>query len=268
MHSALYRGQLRHRRIAPRAHEFSYPLFMMYLDLGELDRVFARRWFWSAKRPALAWFKRADYLGDPKVSLDEAVRDRVATETGIRPTGPIRMLTHLRFFGFNFNPVTFYYCFERNGGKVETIVAEITNTPWKERHAYVLAPSMNISSGASHRFKFKKSFHVSPFMDMHHEYDWRFSTPGEQLSVHMENLSEGRKAFDATLGLERTELSAASLAKALMAFPSMPMRVVIGIYWQALRLWLKRIPFHSHPNTHRTSTEAASGASPRQELSP
>ena len=138
MQSCLYLGSLRHRRHAPRPHAFRYRVFMTYLDLGELDEVFRGRWLWSTRRPALAWMRRADYLGDPAVPLDEAVRERVARETGERPRGPIRLLTHLRMLGACFNPVSFYYCFDQAGERVETIVAEITNTPWNERHAYVL----------------------------------------------------------------------------------------------------------------------------------
>ena len=280
MHSALYLGQLRHRRFAPRAHEFSYKLFMMYVDLAELDIVFRKRWFWSAKRPALAWLRRADYLrdvgGDASMPLDEAVRDRVQFETGSRPKGPIRMLTHLRYFGIGFNPVTFYYCFDRDDTRVETIVAEITNTPWKERHAYVLPVSIpspgrrgRVGEGASEatrcphpnppplaqgreqnlRFLFNKSFHVSPFMAMQMEYDWRLSSPSQRLTVHMQNMQNGAKLFDATLDLQRREITGASLASALVAFPLMTAQVVFAIYWQALRLWLKRIPVHSHPNS-------------------
>jgi uncharacterized protein len=248
MHSALYTGVLRHRRFAPRGHEFSYRLFMVYVDLAELQQVFRGRWLWSAAHPAIAWLRRGDYLGDPAIPLDTAVRDRVAAEIGTRPTGPIRVLTHLRYCGFAFNPVTFYYCYDREDRRVQHIVAEITNTPWNERHAYVL-PDVGDAPVLRHRLA--KQFHVSPFMPMNLSYDWRFSQPGERLSVHMQDLEEDRKIFDATLTLERREISSASLAIALIAFPFMTLRVVGAIYWQALRLWLKRIPFHSHPErTH------------------
>jgi len=253
MHSALYTGLLRHRRFAPREHEFSYRLFMVYVDLAELEEVFRGRWLWSAARPAVAWLRRRDYLGDPAVSLDTAVRDRVAAKTGVRPEGPIRMLTHLRYFGIGFNPVTFYYCFDREDRRVQSIVAEITNTPWNERHAYVLP---DLGPAAVLRYRLGKEFHVSPFMPMDLRYDWRFSQPGERLSVHMEDLHDERKIFDATLTLERREISGAALATALIAFPFMTARVVAAIYWQALRLWLKRIPFHSHPpRTHDPNSD-------------
>lgn len=253
MHSALYSGLLRHRRFAPRGHEFSYRLFMVYVDLAELQEVFRGRWLWSAARPAVAWLRRRDYLGDPSVSLDTAVRDRVAAETGKRPEGPIRMLTHLRYFGIGFNPVTFYYCFDRADRRVQFIVAEITNTPWNERHAYVLP---DVGPAPILRYRLDKQFHVSPFMPMELSYDWRFSQPGARLSVHMEDLQEDRKIFDATLTLQRREISGATLASALIAFPFMTARVVGAIYWQALRLWLKRIPFHSHPQrTHDNASD-------------
>lgn len=247
MHSALYTGSLRHRRFAPREHEFSYRLFMMYVDLAELNDVFHGRWLWSTARPAVAWLRRRDYLGDPSLPIDRAVRERVAMHTGIRPVGPIRMLTHLRYFGVSFNPVTFYYCYDATGTEVELVVAEITNTPWSERHVYVLSDTVRESHARLLRYRFGKDFHVSPFMPMDLTYDWRFSRPGERLTVHMENFDGGGKLFDATLDLRRRAITPAALAAALLRFPCMSASVVGAIYWQALRLWLKRIPFHSHP---------------------
>jgi len=242
MNSCLYVGSLRHRRLAPRPHAFRYDLFMAYLDLAELDEVFRGRWLWSARRPALAWFNRADYLGDAALPLDEAVRERVWRETGTRPRGPIRLLTHLRMFGHCFNPVSFYYCFDARGERVETVVAEITNTPWKERHAYVLPVR-----GGEMRFRFGKSFHVSPFMPMAQQYDWRFGAPGPRLAVHMENHDERGKVFDATLALERREIGSAALAGALVRHPFLTLQVLGAIHWQALWLWAKRVPVHAHP---------------------
>src|SRR5205085_11847647 len=162
---------------------FSYRLCMVYVDLAELDEIFRRRWLWSVRRPALAWLRRADFIGDATQSIDSAVRERVAEQTGVRPAGPIRMLAHLRYFGVGFNPVTFYYCFDADDTHVESIVAEITNTPWNERHAYVLANAEQEGGARTLRYRFSKSFHVSPFMPMEMDYDWRFGAPGKSLAV-------------------------------------------------------------------------------------
>jgi DUF1365 family protein len=247
MKSSLYSGWVRHRRCVPSEHSFQYRLFMMYLDLAELPQLFDRYWLWSARRWAPAWFRRADYHGDATRPLDEAVRDLVHERTGTRPLGPIRLLTHLRYFGYCFNPVSFYYCFDREDREVETIIAEITNTPWHERHAYVLPVSQAEPEGSSWRFRFAKQFHISPFLPMDMAYDWRLSPPADHLQVHMQNWRDERAAFTATLNLTRRELSGAALARALLAFPLMTGQVTAAIYWQALRLALKRTPFFSHP---------------------
>jgi DUF1365 family protein len=233
--------------MAPVGHEFSYRMFMLYLDLAELPQVFERRWLWSASRPALARFRREDHFGDPAVPLADAVRDLVAKETGRRPDGPIRLLTHLRYFGHVFNPVSFYYCFDEDDSQVETIVAEVTNTPWGERHCYVLPQSMNAGKNGHGRYFPEKVMHVSPFMQMDIDYDWRFNEPGDALTVHMENAREGRKIFDATLVLDREDITGKSLARALAGYPLMTVKVVAAIYWQALKLWLKGAPVHDHP---------------------
>lgn len=249
MHSAIFTGHVRHRRFTPVEHGFDYRLFMMYLDLAEIDRVFAKRWFWSASKPALARFRRRHHLGHPETSLEQSVRDLVREATGSEPDGPIRLLTHLQYFGYCFNPVSFYYCFNRQDTALETIVAEVNNTPWGECHCYVLGPEMDLGKAGTRRYKPLKRMHVSPFMPMDVDYDWRFSQPGERLNVHMENYREGEKIFDATMRLERAEITTASLARSLCFYPFMTLKIIIAIHWQALRLWLKGSPVFDHPGT-------------------
>jgi DUF1365 family protein len=232
---------------------------MLYLDLAELPQLFDGVPFWSARRRALAWFKRSDYLGPPEVDLDTAVRDLVQIRTGNRPAGPIRLLTHLRYFGYSMNPVSFYYCFDASGERVETIVAEITNTPWAERHQYVL----RCGAGARvNRFDFAKDFHVSPFMPMDMRYRWSFNDPMGRLYVHMQNFRQGKAVFDATLALHREPLSTGALLRALAQFPLMTLKVIGAIYWQALRLWVKRTPLHGHPDRAAGTDPAGAGAAP------
>ena len=245
MHSAIYHGWVRHRRFAPRGHAFRYRLFMMYLDLAELDEVFRGRWLWSTQRSALARFNRADHLGSADVPLDQAVRDLVEQRTGQRPDGPIRLLTHLRYFGYGFNPVSFYYCFDAADTRVDTIVAEVNNTPWGEQHCHVLDESHNEGRHAIKRYRFAKDFHVSPFMPMDLDYDWRFGPPAAELGIHM-RLLRPDKIFDATLRLQRLPINGLHLARVLILFPLMTVKVIAAIYWEALRLWLKRVPFHVH----------------------
>jgi DUF1365 family protein len=247
--SCLYTGTIRHRRFAPRRNDFRYRIFLTLVDLAELPQLFDRFWLWSARRPAPAWFRRADYHGDPAVPLDTAVRDLVERETGARPRGPIRLLTHLRYFGWAMNPVSFYYVYDAADTRVESVVAEITNTPWDQRHAYVLRTVDAERAGAQGlRWQFDKVFHVSPFLPMDMRYDWRLTEPGESLGVHMENWRDGAAEFDATLVLKREPITHGSLARALAGFPLVTLKVSSMIYWQALRLWLKRTPFFTHPD--------------------
>jgi len=194
--SCIYEGTIRHRRFEPR-REFSHRLALAYLDLDELPKLLDGRLV--ARRPGAARFRRRDYLGDPAVPLHRAVRDVVEEQTGARPEGPIRLLTQLRSFGHCFNPVSFYYCFLSGGERVQALVAEVTNTPWGERHAYVIEGKHPDSAALAGEFE--KALHVLPFMGMDHRYEARAAMPAQTLSVHIASSRAGVTVFDATLAL-------------------------------------------------------------------
>jgi len=247
VNSCLYFGAVHHQRRTPRPHDFDYRLFLVGLDLDELDDVFRGRWLWSTRRPAVAWFRRRDFLGPAEVPLRQAVADRVRSATGRELDGPIQLVTHLRYLGISFNPVSFYLCFDAAGEQLCAVVAEITNTPWNERHAYVLDRDDAQLRDGGLRWRFPKEFHVSPFLDMDYVYVWWFQASAGGLLVHMENRRGDRLDFTSTLRLARRPLTGGWLARALLGHPWMSAKVVAAIYWQALRLWWKRTPFFPHP---------------------
>jgi len=247
MLSCIYEGQVQHRRLSPVEHQFRYGLFMLYLDLGEMPLVLRGSFGLHDTRFSPASFCRKDHLGDPAVLLAEAVVDLVKKQTGFRPAGPVRLLTLLRNFGYYFSPLNLFFCFDPDGRSVAAIVAEVTNTPWLQKHCYVLWEGNRFGPPQQLRFRHPKDFHVSPFMDMDAEYEWHISAPGPGLSVFLANQREGRKFFDVTMVLRRRELSRAALIRSLVRHPWMTARVSQAIYWQALRLWSKKCPFYTHP---------------------
>jgi DUF1365 family protein len=228
----------------------------MFLDLVELPTLFDIHPLWSYERINIACFRRRDHFGKPDMPLDQAVCNTVENHVGSRPNGPIRLLTHLRYFGHCFNPASFYYCYDSLDTRVETIIVEIHNTPWAERHCYVLGAEEN-EHPIKHwrRHQFAKSFHVSPFIDMDIHYDWRFREPNDSLGVHMIDYQGGEKLFDASLALHRQEISRSMLSRVLIRYPMMTGKVITMIYWQALRLILKQTPFFSHPKKRESRLE-------------
>lgn len=248
--SAIYEGTVRHRRFLPKHHEFVYRVFMMYLDLQEIDSILSLSPFWSQKSWAIARFKRRDFHIDANnknnisvPSIDESIRNTVEQEAGFRPQGPIRMLVNLRYWGYSINPICTYYCFDATNEKIVAIVAEVKNTPWNERHAYVLHGNDFSEKQQCH---FNKVFHVSPFNPINMQYHWQSTTPSKTLAIHLENLKDDTRVMDATLTLRRREISAKNLNQILIYFPWMTVKVLMAIYWQALKLFLKGVPLFNH----------------------
>lgn len=265
MPSGLYVGQVRHRRFLPVTHEFNYRLFMMCLDLDEIAAVFKRKWFCSYNGINLVSFIRKDFYGDAETDLKISVVNRVAEFSNtqglhLNPIDKVKLVTQVRYFNIIFNPVSFYYCYDKTG-ELQAILSEITNTPWGERHHYVLPianPEVN-QVNTKHIFEFDKQFHVSPFNPMAMQYRWVFSNLNERLLVHMDNTMANQqdieKHFDATLDLNYVGFDD-NIGKLLIQFPFMTVKVVLGIYWQAFKLWIKRAPFYDHPNTTDRPSEA------------
>ncbi|WP_108447027.1 DUF1365 domain-containing protein [Halomonas denitrificans] len=252
--SRIYRGSLRHRRFLPRPHAFEYRVWMAWLDLDELPELFDGVPAFSARRPALARFRRRDYLGPHDRPLKQAVREELERQLGSAPDGRICVLTQLRTLGLGFNPISLYYAFDARG-ELRALLGEVSNTPWGERTHYACAVEPRRHG---HTAEFDKAMHVSPFNPMDMTYRWRFDTPGESLSMHMENWKAGQRHFDATLTLEGRPATRGVLLATLARQPWMGLKTLAGIHVEALRLWLKRLPVHDHPGQDHPSREESS----------
>ena len=262
-HSALYEGTLAHARFGTPSHSFDYRVLMAWLDLAEVPGALDAHPLWSDRRPAPVRFRRQDFHGDPATPLDRAVRDTIEHELGHRPSGPIRLLAHLRTWGWSFNPIAFYFAFAPDGTTVDALLAEVTNTPWHERHAYVLPVG---AADLDQPVRFPKALHVSPFMDLDLDHSLAFTRPGaEELVIRMDDWRGDQHVFAAELDLHRLPLDRPTMARALRQHPLPAQRVSAGIYWEALKLRAKHAPFRRHPakvGRSRATASAAPGPDP------
>lgn len=248
MNSCIYQGQVSHQRFEPRLHKFTYSLFMMYVDLAELPTLFNKYSAWSNEKPGLASFYRSDHHGNKSDSLVDSIKKLVMQKTGEEVKGPIRLLTHFRYFGYVFNPISLYFCFDETNHNVTHVVAEVTNTPWKEQHCYVLPG--HTDAGNFITAEHHKEFHVSPFMNMDMNYKWHIQIPSQQLNVRIQNIKNNKKLFNASINLKKLELNSKNLTKTLLSYPLMTLKVISTIHLQALKLWLKGINYVPHPKNN------------------
>ncbi|AFT78999.1 hypothetical protein AMBLS11_12130 [Alteromonas macleodii str. 'Black Sea 11'] len=238
--SAIYKGKVYHQRFKPTEHKFDYDIYLFWLKLesNELEALSSSLTHFSAHDKARVRFKREDYLGDASVSLKQAVLERMTElNDGITLKGDVFMLGQLRMWGLYFSPVNFYYL-RNTEGKYTHMLAEVSNTPWNERHHYLVNLDTQDDT--------PKAFHVSPFNPMDMTYKWSISQPSSRLSLAMDCVRDD-KEFSAGINLTKFTLDNANLSAALKRIPSMTIKTVAGIYWHALKLLLKRTPLYTHP---------------------
>ncbi len=253
MNSCLYFGEVSHHRKSPKKHDLQYQVYMAHLFLEEIDQVFNNRWFWSVNRSNLGSFVRSDYHRPEVDELADAVRQTMSEQLGRECTGPVSIITHLRTFGYCFNPVSFYFLWNEEKTQPVALMAEITNTPWGERYAKCFEWKSGDKDSRSD-YEFHKEFHVSPFIGMDVEYDWRFRQPTENFQADMLLREKGKLFFTAHLKMKSRPIDGKNLAWALIRFPLMTLNVTRAIYWNALLLRLKGCPFFSHPKNLENPT--------------
>jgi len=244
----IYSGTLRHRRFRPRTHQFQYGIFMAWLDIDRIPELMSKLRWTSHNRFNWASFHDKDHFGDPRITLRQRLETDARTHGVLLPEGSIYLLTHLRYLGYCFNPISFFFCYDA-ADELRVILAEVNSTFGESRN-YWLTPANRCPSEKANRYVCPKTMHVSPFMDMNLDYEFVLTEPAATLVAHMNTLERGghrTRLLDATLSLEHQPWTGRNLGEALLKHPWMTASVIFAIHWQALRLFLKKIPVFTHP---------------------
>lgn len=255
--AALCNGQVWHRRNRPTVNEFTYRASHIWIDPDAPEALTSLSPLWSTNRPGPVQIRRADYGAEPTGSLRKQLKNKVEPVLGYRPAGDVRMLTQARRWGWLFNPITVFVLWDENPDVPVAAVAEVTNTPWKERRQYPLAlvpgPSSGFPSASAFHVVFDKELHVSPFLKMDYRYRLTLESNLDDLEVRIDVCDEHNiPMVETALVVQRTPPTAASLNKSAFADALRTRQVSAGIHAQALKIARKRIPFVPHPNKTRS----------------
>jgi DUF1365 family protein len=237
--SSLYQGTVTHSRFTPVKHSFTYKITLFWLKLDEIEKLNKEVSFFSSNKPAWVRFKQTDYLDNDSTPLESQVRNKMSTLSGMTLKGDVYMLGQLRTLGMYFSPVNFYFLRHKEQTEFSHMLAEVSNTPWGEKHCYLVDMAAQEDN--------KKVFHVSPFNPIDMQYRWNVNQPNERFAMRLSCI-RGEKHFEAGLSLSRQPLTSQTLRKALLKVPSFTLMSLIGIYWQALKLFIKGAPIYDHPN--------------------
>lgn len=244
-------GHVVHHRKHPKLHRFKYNMSWCLLDLKQLDSTTQNhRWF-SRNAFNIVSIKDTDYIDEKNKPIESKIQDYLKSQTHQSFKGRVLLFTHPRFLGCGFNSVNFYLCYEKD--KLCHIVSEINNTPWGEKHLYFHDLKKHSQPAQNATFTFSKSFHISPFAEMDIDYTWNFQLTDQNFDVSMQLDQQGKNIMNVVLKTQLQPMTAKNQLKWLMTRPFQGVKMLSGIYWQALKIWLKGIPFFSHPESQKTT---------------